>query len=360
MVAVVYRGFAAALLGAACTLLAAHGWAEPYLAVRSGLPCSSCHVNATGGGLRTAFGNAYGRTELSISPLMSHPEEFAIPLPAALRVGGNARYSARQFDLEDTDGDLEFNTDRVTLYGYVQLNDALGLYVDQQVAPGGSLNRETWARLMVGQWYLKAGTLFLPYGWRLEDDTAFVRESTGINFSSADEGVEVGYDSASWQLQLAVTNGAGGGGEVDDGKFFTLRGSWINALGQIGLSAGRNNTDFADRTLYGVFAGFNTGPVTWLLEYDRVEDEAAGVEDFKLDLALLEANWLVARGHNIKLSLEHQAVDGEDRDRLRSSLVWEFFPWSHTQFRSGIRSRNSDDQTFPEGEEYFLQLHVYF
>ena len=84
------------------------------------------------------------------------------------------------------------------------------------------------------------------------------------------------------------------------------------------------------------------------------------MEDFKLDLALLEANWLVARGHNIKLSLEHQAVDGEDRDRLRSSLVWEFFPWSHTQLRSGIRSRNSDDLTFPEGEEYFLQLHVYF
>ncbi len=334
-------------------------WAEPYLAVREGLACSACHVNPTGAGLRTPFGNAYAQQTLPDMPA-SEPtwtgsvlERFAL--------GANARFAARQTELDDRDDNLEFGVDRASLYLGVELVPPVSLYLDQQVAPGGSLNREAWARLEVGEWYLKAGRLFLPLGWRLEDDTAFVRQVTGVSMEQGDDGLEIGLERPGLSWQLAVTNGNGGGAEADDGKLFSTRAALIRSRWQAGLSVLRNDTDRTDRTVVGAFAGLRTGPVTWLAEYDHVDEDADDGGQEEQAVGLLEANLRLQRGHNLKVTAEGHWFDGDRDDRYRFSGVYEYFPWAFTQVRLGVRARDSDSPAAEEnGEEAFLQLHVFF
>lgn len=341
--------------------------AEPYLAVREGLDCSSCHVNPSGGGLRNNFGNLYAQTQLPVNALKPASSNGKTNSPWTgevldrFLVGGNARYSARQFDVDGQDNNTAFGIDRVSLYLDVRVNDTVSILVDQQVAPNGSLSRESWFKAQFDHWYVKGGKIFLPFGWRIEDDSALIREVSGINFNSADNGVEIGYQAPNWALQFAATNGTAGAIEVDDGKQLSLRAAHRQRNWQLGVSLNDNRTDFGEREMAGLFAGLNTGPISWLLEWDQIDDHDFVALNGKQDLALFEANYLIARGHNLKLSIENQQFDDNREDRRRLSLVWEYFPIPFTQIRVGLRSRDSDDITPSlNSDEAFVQAHVFF
>jgi len=83
-----FFGSALLLLGAlAALLVSGRAAAEPYLAVEAGLRCAQCHVNPTGGGKRTAFGELYARNQISAHAVSLEPNskpwtsiEFSCPL----------------------------------------------------------------------------------------------------------------------------------------------------------------------------------------------------------------------------------------------------------------------------------------
>ena len=68
--------------------------AEPYLAVRQGLPCSGCHVNPTGGGLRNAAGNAFAQNELAARRIDTGETTWLGDLNRLQSFGGDFRGSA--------------------------------------------------------------------------------------------------------------------------------------------------------------------------------------------------------------------------------------------------------------------------
>ncbi len=146
-------------------------WAEPYFAVREGMDCSQCHINPTGGGARNGFGNVFAQNQLA-EQTVTLPQPWTGQLAGIVNVGANARFSATQSDVDDADTNLDFATEQFSIYLGVDVHERLTIYVDQQVAPGGSLNREAWLQLKWGDFYLKAGRMFLPFGWRLQDNSA--------------------------------------------------------------------------------------------------------------------------------------------------------------------------------------------
>lgn len=360
------RGALRAVVIAAGAVVASGAHAEPYLAAREGFKCQQCHVNASGGGLRTAFGTAYAQTVLAAERIDTVGADWNEVLASPLTLGADLRVSASYTDIPNQDAASSFDTDELRVYANANLiAGRLAVYADQRVAPRGSNNQEAYAQLSSadGRYLLKAGKLYLPYGLRLEDDSAFVRMAPGINMTTPDNGVELGFEAGPWSLQVAVSNGAAGGTETDRGKQLSLRAEYVQRRWRFGASANYNDADAGSRTMGNVFAGLRTGPLTWLAEADYVEDDSVAGDTLRLLAGLLEANWGFRKGHNLKLTAEYfdPDIDFNEDQQARHSLLWEYTPFQFLQIRSGLRVYDGipvdDLQNRRVG---FVQLHGFF
>jgi hypothetical protein len=353
-------GFAVLLLG---TCIAK---AEPYLAVREGFKCVQCHVNPTGGGLRNTFGNAYAQSQLAATRVDTGDTVWTGMIGTMLALGGNVRANANVVDVPHQAQTREFELDQARVYlNFAVIPNRLSIYFDELVAPGAASNRETYIRYQAASndWSIKAGQMYLPFGLRLQDDSAFVRQVSAINMTVPDTGVELSWEPGNWSTQFAISNGSGGGPETDTGKQFSLQGSYVRRTWRIGLAGNLNNSDAGDRSVVGVFGGLTTGPIAWLAEADYVTDKGVASGTRKSIAGLLEGNWLMRKGHNLKITAEELDPDrdvGED-NQTRYSAVYEYTPIQYLQLRSGIRYYDGIPQNDLQNRRVgFVELHGFF
>jgi hypothetical protein len=354
--AAVKTGTLIAPLLAAALLAPAASLAEPYLAVRTGYKCMVCHVNPTGGGKRNEFGATYGQTALPAERLDlrtgqpvpaggSEPESWTGKLNDQFAVGADPRAQA-----------------------YLEVKpivDRLTIYLDERVSPGAATNRETYALLWFANKsaYVKAGRMFVPFGLRIEDDTAFIRQVTGTSFNSSDDGVEGGLELGPWSAQVSVTNGAGGGTETNRGKQISSLFGYVQPGWRMALSASTNFNGAADRRMQSIFAGLRTGSVSWLASGVYITDDGTPTGRLKQWATLVEGNYEAAKGHNLKLTYEYYDpnADVKEDQRERYGAVWEYVPFQFTQFRLGARKSNGIPQNNAQNAtELFLQWHAFF
>jgi hypothetical protein len=354
---------AAAALLAACALAPNTATAEPYLAVESGLKCSNCHVNPSGGGKRNAFGTLYARNQLSARAVDLAEGREPWDGEVASRwfaVGGDFRGGYSSVDIPGFDKQSDTDVSRATVYAeFRALPNLLSLYVDQKIAPDDSENREAYLKVtpLDGKLTIKAGQMFVPFGLRLEDDSTFVRQATGVNFFTPDDGVEVGLELSKWSAQLAVIEGPSG---ADDQVSATA--VYVQPMWRVGASVNTSEDAFGDREMQSVFAGLKTGPISWLAEVSVINDEAPSGER-ELYATLLEGNYRLRKGHNLKLSYDYLEPD-RDRDedeQERYSFLWEYNPLQFVQSRIGVRRYNGiPNLAVSNRDEVFAELHVYF
>ena len=347
-------------------LLAFRAEAEPYLAVQMGLKCGQCHVNPTGGGERTVFGNVFAQSQLAATRLDTGSDLWTGEVNRFLSIGGDLRTQfsyTRQPGTANTDS-FDLEQARVYLSANV-IPQRFFVYVDEQVAPGSALNREVYGVYWSANhdWYVKAGQLYLPFGFRLQDQSAFVQQITNINMTTPDHGVEFGWERGHWDAQLAISNGTASGPEVDHGKQYSGQLIYVESRWRLGLAANINNAAAGNKTAGGLFAGLRTGPIAWLGEVDVIDDKSLPVGQGRELATLAEANWRIAQGHNLKLT--HEYLDPNrsvsNNGQTRYSVVYEMTPIQYVQIRSGFRYSDGIPQAPSQHLKVgFIELHGFF
>ncbi len=337
--------------------------AEPYLAVESGLKCSACHVNPTGGGLRSRAGAQYALASLPSYPL-PEPALWNGQVTDWLRLGTDLRAGSTRTRVPGEAAVTESGLEQWRAYVDVQaVPDWLGGTLDEQLRPGKAERREAYVRVggVAQGWYAKAGQFYLPFGWRLQDSTAFVRSVSGIGMATPDKGVELGLELEEVSAQFTHTRGPGNVGPVT-GHQDGVQAVWLQPWGRVGLAFAATKSSIGRREATALFGGFRTGPVSWLGEVDLVSDGSYPEGRRRLAATLAEADWRIAQGHNLKLTLEWLDPDRRVKhdDKARNSLVYEWSPIPYLQLRGGVRLYDGIPQSPVDNRRStFVELHAF-
>jgi hypothetical protein len=367
-------------------VIAAPARSEPYLAVANGFKCSQCHVNPTGGGMRTPYGNVFAQTLLPAQHLDTGSDPWTGAINRYIGLGGDLRFDAQRTEVPNTQAVNAFQLQQARVYLEASpIPERLEVYIDEQVAPGGALNREAWVLYWSAShdWYLKGGQMYLPFGLRLQDQTAFILQTSGINMTTPDQGVEFGWLKGHWDAQLAFSNGTAGGAATANGKQSSAQLTWVESWWRLGAAANYNDAaQGGSRSAFALFAGLKTGPIAWLGQAELIDDRtgsgtstgtstggtsasstASSSGGVKEVATLVEGNWLFARGQNLKATAEYLDPNRsvKNNGQTRYSLVYELTPIQFVQFRAGVRYGDGIPQIATQHTRlYFIELHGFF
>lgn len=350
--------------------------ARPLYAMRTGRPCSSCHVDPAGGGVRTGTGFRYAVNGHTLVPAEEVEPLLDPRITDGIRLGADIRTQYHQDANNELRSRSSFFQMQAALYIAADLNDRLTIvYANEQ-----GQTQETFALLHgfpVGG-TIKVGRFRPAYGLELEDHTAFTRDALGIGNGSEETGIEISLVDGNRMVNLAVTNGVPGGRAFDDNeqKAFFGRVWWYNERFGFGASGSANRPGVLGGEItrlyrYGAFGQFHHGPLVLLAEYDRGRTETDNTPDVDLEAVLCELSYLIADRLTAKLRYDRFDPDLQyaetASDRFGLGLEHDLFPLTRILVLTRLRrDYGFDDQgvrVFGKTRdtiEFLGQLHVSF
>ncbi len=260
--------------------------AIPRYTARYGQACTLCHVNPSGGGMRSLYASQYiVPKELAMKRLTD--EEIAkiqpkvsesITLGADLRSAhfhSTADQVARNFFLMQGDLYAQFSIDE---------RYSANIDVDQE----GSVEIYALAWVLPWSGYVKAGRFTPVFGWKFPDHNLFSREELSFDQPfNTDAGIEIGFYPKHVSLWASVLNGeppvntrfdtnddlayvVGALSQFKVRQFgIGLGGSFLYNQKDPGrTSASEGGGPPGRRTQGGPFGSFTWGPWSWLWEVD--------------------------------------------------------------------------------------------
>ncbi|HWP82154.1 MAG TPA: hypothetical protein VNN76_05830 [Bacteroidota bacterium] len=365
--------------------------ALPRFAGRTSYSCQSCHVNPTGGGLRSVFGVQYGRDDLPMETFKEHYslDDFSTQISDFISYGMNFRFlyfyqqkerSGAKVDRSSffpMQADMYFNlavSKKINIYA----NPAFGLFSRYEIF--------AVAKVLPLNGYVKVGRFYPPYGLRHDDHTTFVREITPFrNYQGQDAGVEAGISPGPITIVGAVMNG-GGGDRAGSNPTAYLANAWgqvklgpVNSL--LGVSAYDNAVSSTNKirllTAYGIFS-FREN-LTLIVDAQQVEGNSTDlkvnserrtgflVNPFNTSGATqkqralyIEADYLLTSGVDLKLAYDFFDPSTEFTTGIaqRYGIGFELFPISGIELRPMFRMID-DTIIHLKANEFHLLFHYY-
>ncbi|MBI2388561.1 MAG: hypothetical protein HYV09_02995 [Deltaproteobacteria bacterium] len=380
---------AATLAFIVVSLFALPAWSLPRFALREGVPCSTCHVNPSGGGMRNAYGRyVYGPTRLPLGFPGSRERAPQLDLGDTLAFGADARTAYIDQRPKTGEGLRTFFQMQADLYVAARVFDGLTLYYDQGAY--GSFEAIALYQKPLTDWasvYVKAGRFMPTYGLRLENHNLWIRQDIGYGPRDKEQGVEVGAQIAPFLVQVGLLNGVPGERQLDDnkGKAFVARVEALGRLGPLRLMFGgsyyRNQTgvksDASGKTVdgrsnlwrAGLFGGASLGRFTYLAEADlvRLEPFSANKTDSKSYSfqSHQELDVLVVRGLELTFNFEYREpdLDTKSGSMRRVALGFEVYPMPNLELKALYRhvwGKGPASRSLDGLSEYIAMAHVFF
>ena len=238
----------------AVVIFVSNAFATPRYAAKYGQSCNLCHVNPTGGGMRTLYGaQFFSKMDMQWTPEENF-EDYNPRLNDNFQYGGDYRsiYWAERTKTNSTNNTLNsFLTMQADLYFAITPADNLLIYLEKGI--GSAFEAYVLIRGLSEYGVLKVGRFVPSYGWRFAEHKAYVRDflgyrsyttREGVVQVSEDHGVEFGLYPMEWEISASITNGVAAGpgaGGIDirnEGKAFSTRALKRLSLGEVAMTLG--------------------------------------------------------------------------------------------------------------------------
>lgn len=269
-------------LAALSALPALKAGAVPRYSARYEQNCMLCHVNPTGGGMRSAYASQdLVPKEIALSP--AAPEALTM-LDTHLNRNVSIGTDFRELFIVATEnaglaGPQGFFPMQGDVYLSFQLDPKYTLYYDRGLS--NTYELFALAHVLPVNGYVKAGRFVPAYGWKFDDHTMYVRSELGFAPpANSDAGVEVGFAPKHGDLQLALLNGNRGSTLDNDRRLATAlnasarfkAGPFVATAGFAGYSHPGLTEDLNTAGVFGYLSGWN---VTWLGQRDVLRRDPA-------------------------------------------------------------------------------------
>lgn len=330
------------------------------------MDCRACHVNPTGGGMRNTHGREFSIEKL---PMMEFRPEYKEAVEAAqinrfISVGADLRFAYLRTQgvsaFQDT-----FFTMQADIYIAVTPTEHLTIfYMDGQLQ-----NRELYGMIhgLPQNAHIKFGKFIPPYGLKLDDHTAFIREKLGLGSdtgNTSESGIEVGFANELFFGNAALFNGSGPAPDENHDKAvsgtagvktprFWLAGSYYHNR------TGRDDATRVTRQYIGAYTAVRVWKVAFLGEWDWISEKSATTNPTGY-VAYSEIFAALAQGIFGKVRYEVYDPDRDaSGDRLqRITFGLNLYPYPFTELI--IEYRKNKEESEVKNDQLLAMAHLFF